>query len=158
MLTGVGFVVGFVSKVLQLYEEMIGAEDVAETKQCRLGVPETAGVDEISHLAVTAAGEADEAGGVGAQRVDGDEWWSLAVGVGQMGCGEKPAEVGIPFAGLGEQHEVVGVVWTVRRGSRSAELAVGRDSPASRDSTLTSAPNIGLMPCSAQALAKRTAP
>ena len=65
VLAGVGLLVRFVAEVLQLYVEVIGAEDVAEAKERAEGVVVAAGVDEVAHLAVTAAGEADESFGVG---------------------------------------------------------------------------------------------
>jgi glutathione-regulated potassium-efflux system ancillary protein KefF len=66
VLAGMRFLVRLVAEVLQFYVEMIGAEDGAKTEEGGLGVGVAAGVDEISHLAVAAAGEADEPLGVGA--------------------------------------------------------------------------------------------
>jgi hypothetical protein len=50
---------------------------------------------------VAAAGEAYEALGVLSEGLDGDERRPLALGVGEMGGGKEPAEVGIALTGLG---------------------------------------------------------
>ena len=67
VLTRMGFLVGDVAEVLQFYVEVIGPEYVAEVKEGLGRVGISAGVDQIAHLAVTAAGEADEFRGMGAQ-------------------------------------------------------------------------------------------
>jgi hypothetical protein len=64
VLAGVGFLVRFVAEVLQLYIEMVEAEYLAELEERDESVAVAAGVDEIAHLTVAAAGEADEAVGV----------------------------------------------------------------------------------------------
>ena len=65
VLAGVGLLVGLVAEVLQLDEEVVGSEELAEAKERGAGVVVAAGVDEVAHLAVPAAGEADETLGVG---------------------------------------------------------------------------------------------
>ena len=101
MLTGMGLQVGLEAEVLQLYIEMIGAEDFAEVEEGDPGLAIAAAVDEVAHLAVAAAGEADEPVGVGVERLEGDEGRVFSFGIGQVGCGEEAAEVGIALAGLG---------------------------------------------------------
>ncbi len=107
VLAGVGLLVRFVAEVLQLYIEVIGTEDLAEAEEGGAGVVVAAGVDEVAHLAVAAGGEADESLGVGGERLEGDEWGPLALGVGQVGGGKEAAQVGIALAGLGEEHQVM---------------------------------------------------
>ena len=66
-----------------------------------------------------------------------------------MGGGEQAAEVGVALAGLGEEHQVVriGGGGPVRRAAAGGRIAPsGPASPASSDSTRTSAPKMGLMP------------
>ncbi len=115
VLAGVGLLVGLVAEVLEFYIEVVGAEDVAEAEERGAGFVVAAGVDEVAHLAVAAAGEADQTLGVRTQRLDGDEWRPFPLGVGQMGGGKETAEVGIALAGLGEEHEVVRIVGIVGR-------------------------------------------
>ena len=91
VLAGAGFLVGLVTEVLQLYIEVIGIEDLAEVEESGAGIVVTTRVDQISDLAVTTGGEADEARGVDAERIDGEEWRSLPVGVGEMGGGKEAA-------------------------------------------------------------------
>ena len=85
------------------------------------------GIDEIAHLAVAAAGEADESVGVGAKRLEGDEGRPLAFGVGQMGGGKEAAEVGVALAGLGEKHEVMRIVGGAGAGVGLARVAARQE-------------------------------
>jgi hypothetical protein len=48
------------------------------------------------------------------------------LGVGEMSGGEQTAQVGIALAGLGEQHQVVGIVWQCRGWSAVALGGGGR--------------------------------
>ena len=130
VLAGVGLLVRLVAEVLQLYIEMVGAEDVAEAEERGAGVVVAAGVDEVAHLAVAAAGEADEPFGVGAQRLEGDQGRALALGIGQMGGGEEAAEVGVALAGLGEKHQVVRIVGGAGAGVGAGPGAAGRSAAA----------------------------
>jgi hypothetical protein len=67
VLAGMGFVMRLVAEVLELYVEVIGAEDVAELTEGGVGVAVAASVDEVAHFAMAAAGEADEPFGMGAE-------------------------------------------------------------------------------------------
>ena len=60
VLAGACFLVGFVAEVLQFDEEVVGSEELAETKKRDVGVPVSSGVDEVADLAMPAARQADE--------------------------------------------------------------------------------------------------
>jgi hypothetical protein len=66
ILAWLGFLMGFVTEVLELHIQVSGAEDVTQMKKSAGGVTEAAGIDEVAHLSVAAGGEADEPLGVGA--------------------------------------------------------------------------------------------
>ena len=131
VLAWVRLLVGFVTEVLQLHVEVVGAEDVAEAQEGGVGIGVAAGVGEVADLPVTASGQTDEAIGVGTQRLDGDCRRALALGVGEMGAGDEAAEVGIALTGLGEEDQVVGVVGGVGGWGRRAGPA-GRCARAGR--------------------------
>ena len=60
VLAGAGLTVRLVAEVLKLHEKVIGSEDVAKGEEGGAGVVVAAGIDQVAHLAVAAAGEADE--------------------------------------------------------------------------------------------------
>jgi hypothetical protein len=76
---------------LELDIEMGGIENLAEVEEGGIGVVVAACIDEVSDLAVTTGGEADEARSVDSKRLEGEEWRSLPSGVGKMGRGKEAA-------------------------------------------------------------------
>ncbi len=115
MLAGMGLLVRFVSEVLKLYIKVIRVEDIAEVEKRAESIGVAAGIDQIAHLPVTTAGEADESSGVGPQGLEAYERRVLTFGIGEVGGGEEAAEIGITLAGLGEEDEMVRVVALVVR-------------------------------------------
>ncbi len=78
------------------------------------------------------------------ERLEGDEWGALALGVGQVSGGDEAAEVGVALAGLGEEHQVVRVGGRLGRSARRrlCARAVGAAAPPHRrgDAALGVAP------------------
>ncbi len=109
---------------------MVGSEDLAESEKRVAGLMVAAGVDEVADLSVSATGEADETAGVGAKRLEGDQGWRLALGVGQVRGRDQAAEVGVALTVFGEQHQVVRVVGRRRALPRAERARAGLGPPA----------------------------
>ena len=99
---------GLVAEVLQFHEKVPRSENLDQAEQHGAGVGVATSVHQAAYLALTAAGEADEALAVLGEEVAGEGGRTVALGYGQVGGGDEAAEVGVPLACLGQQHQVVG--------------------------------------------------
>ena len=112
VLPGFGLALGSISEILQFHEEVLGAEDVAQHLEYVESFGLAPGIDEPAHFSLAATGEADDPFVVFAQLRRGEGGRTVALGDGQVRGGDQAAEVGVAFARLGQEHQVVGVLDT----------------------------------------------